>query len=117
MHHPTQAGNHRSGFESRYPSEEPFKSPLQITVIHSNVISAAMEIVVPFVLAPWDARLRTIIDTETEEAEGMACWSGGTHIGTGSSATKSKVGSGGAREQTCPWSVISVCLSSQLAVD
>ena len=74
-----------------------FKSPLQrIAAAHSDVPIDGVETIAPYIVAPWDPRLRTIVVMDTGRAKEMMDWRGGIRISTSPSARKRMVGKGGA---------------------
>jgi hypothetical protein len=76
-----------------------FKSPLQrIAAVHSEIATDGVERIVPYVLAPWDARLHAIIVTDADQAKEMRDRPRSIRISTSSSARKGVVGMGGAMD-------------------
>jgi hypothetical protein len=73
-----------------------FKSPLQkIAAAHPEIAIDGVETIVPYVLAPWNARLHAVIATDADQAKEMRDWPGSIRIWTSSSARKGMVGMGG----------------------
>jgi hypothetical protein len=78
-----------------------FTSPLQrIAHAHQNMPTARMEVIQPYVIAPWEERLPATINPGTEEAIDAANSICGIRIATSSSARKGRVGMGGAIHDT-----------------
>jgi hypothetical protein len=78
-----------------------FTSPLQrIAHAHQNMPTDRMEVIQPYVTAPWEERLPATIDPGTEEAIDAANSICGIRIATSSSARKGRVGMGGAIHDT-----------------
>jgi hypothetical protein len=79
-----------------------FTSPLQrIAHAHQNTPTDKMEVIEPYVIAPWEERLTVTIDLGTEVAAvRVANTTPGIRIATSSSARKGMVGMGGAIHDT-----------------
>jgi hypothetical protein len=74
-----------------------FTSPLQrIAHTHQNTPTDKIEVIEPYVIAPWEERLPATIDRGTEAAVRIANTTRGIRIATSSSARKGIVGMGGA---------------------
>jgi ribonuclease HI len=74
-------------------------SPLQkIARAHQNTPTNRMEVIRPYIIAPWENRLTTTLDFSTEEAVHVTAY--GVRIATSSSAKKGIVGIGGAIHDT-----------------
>jgi hypothetical protein len=78
-----------------------FTSPLQkIAHAHQNMPTDKMEVIQPYVIAPWEERILATIDLGTEETTNIANTICGIRIATSSSTRKSIVGMGGTIHDT-----------------
>ena len=74
-------------------------SPLQkIARAHQNTPTDRMEVIRPYIIAPWENRLTTTLDFSTEKAVHVTAH--GVRIATSSSAKKEIVGISGAIHDT-----------------
>jgi hypothetical protein len=78
-----------------------FVSPLQkIAQAHRRTSTDRMEIILPFVVSPWEARLPTVIEPDKARAAELANNSHGVRIATCSSERRGTVGIGVAIDST-----------------
>jgi hypothetical protein len=82
-----------------------FRSPLQkIASTYGNAVINRLEIIEPYVLAPWEPRLQATINTDEISTIAIATRTNGLCIATSASTRNEVVGSGGVIRDT-GWSV------------